>query len=532
MLERSVIPVPDRRIDRWEPSPRAATAIRVAAFILPIVTAYFVVRTMGDHLYRPAGGIGLLLWSLQAAVLALATSLVTDRGARKLLPLASLLSVSLAFPDRAPSRFRFALRTGSLRRLDVQFDEEATLGDSEAAAVRRAIELVAALGAHDRRTRGHADRVRAYADLIAEEMQLSRSERDKLAWGALLHDLGKLRVPADILDKTDPLTDDEWAILRRHPADGVKMLGALADWLGPWALAARDHHERWDGDGYPSGLAGEEISLAGRITAVADAYDVMTSKRSYKAPVSPEEARQELVASAGTRFDPEVVRAMLNVSLGQPLSGGPFAWLLQLPIGQAAASVLAKPAMIVGIASAASLGAVPAPVSPDALGFVDEPLTTVPTDQAEPSSGGDPVDRAGPPDDPTGAEGGDPAGEPADEGEPDTPGGTTTTTTTAGVPGRPTTTGTAPPTSSTPSSSTTSTTSGEPLVSLPTSIPTTPFTLLPTTPSTLTEPTLTVPTVPTVSNPLSELTTLTLSTTLTLPTTLTAPTSLTLPGLP
>ena len=110
---------------------------------------------------------------------------------------------------------------------------------------------------HDRLTRGHCERVRAYADLIGEELGLDADSKNKLHWAALLHDVGKLDVPAEILNKTEKLTPDEWQIIRGHPAASVRWIEPLRPWLGDWVLAASEHHERYDGDGYPLRLRGE-----------------------------------------------------------------------------------------------------------------------------------------------------------------------------------------------------------------------------------------------------------------------------------
>src|SRR5207237_7952695 len=104
--------------------------------------------------------------------------------------------------------------------------------------------------------------------------------RDRPQWAGLLHDIGKVAVPNTILDKPGPLAAEEWEVMRRHPADGAKMLAPLAEWLGPWAGVVSQHHERFDGSGYPYGLRGEEICLGARIVAVADTFEVMTSARS------------------------------------------------------------------------------------------------------------------------------------------------------------------------------------------------------------------------------------------------------------
>ncbi len=318
---------------QWQASPATAVAIRVAAAVIPFVVAWFVVTALSTAFYRPDGVLGVVLWLLQALITGLSVSMTTERFTRRALPLASLFNMTLVFPDQAPSRFGIALRAGSLRRLASQTEaaSNARLTGSPAEAAAQAVGLISRVSSHDRMTRGHSERVRAYSDLIAEEMGLTTRERGLLAWGALLHDAGKMVVAPEILNKAGRPTDGEWASLRRHPAAAVEFLAPLQGWLGEWLLAAPQHHERWDGEGYPLGLAKTEISLAGRIVAVADAYDVITSKRSYKQAMSPEAARQELIRCAGTQFDPDVVRAFLNVSLRNRWLTGPLASLAELP---------------------------------------------------------------------------------------------------------------------------------------------------------------------------------------------------------
>ena len=342
-------------VTAWQASPRLAVFVRVVAFATPVVAAYFAIRFVGAWLYRPEGWLGLGLWIVQAAAVGAVVSNVVGRGTRRLLPLATLLRLTLIFPDRAPSRFGVALRSGTVRQMRQRAREleRDGLGSTAAEAAENAIVLVNGLGRHDRLTRGHTERVRAYSDLIAEEMGLDETDRNWLAWGVLLHDVGKMTVPPEVLNKTEKLTDDEWQILKNHPAAGAEMLQPLAPWLGDWVRAAGEHHERWDGRGYPDGLQEHEISLAGRIAAVADAYDVITSKRSYKDPMSPEAARQELVDCSGTQFDPAVVRAMLAASIGHSPAIGTLAWLTEIPAIRGAIAVGASPAA--GMAATAAI---------------------------------------------------------------------------------------------------------------------------------------------------------------------------------
>ena len=249
-----------------------------------------------------------------------------DRGARRLLPLAALYRLALVFPDKAPSRYRIALRSGTAHQLSEKLRSDDSLGDTTSEAAENLLALVAAIGRHDRITRGHSERVRAYADLIGEQLGLSISDREKLHWSALVHDAGKIHVRAEVLNKPGRPNDEEWNELRNHPAAGGPLVEPLRPWLGDWVDAATQHHERVDGTGYPLGLSRDQITLAGRIVAVADAYDCMTSSRSYKRALPAEQARYELTRNSGTQFDPEIVRAFLGISVGRlHLIAGPFA---------------------------------------------------------------------------------------------------------------------------------------------------------------------------------------------------------------
>ena len=334
------------RKGRWAARPLWSSLLRVGIFVFPIACALVATSVARSVLPTPTGTSDIATWWIVLLGLGLAVALVTERVARRLLPLAALLRLSMLFPDQAPSRFRIAREAGSLRQLQAKAIAQDGDPGGTAAAI---LALVARLSTHDRRTRGHAERVRVYTDLIAEELKLEQDDRYRLRWAALLHDIGKLSVSPDILNKTDELTGGEWDEIRRHPAEGLRQVGPLVQWLGPWAETISHHHERWDGAGYPAGLAGEQVCLGARIVAVADTYDTMTSVRSYKRPVATRAAREELVACAGSQFDPVVVRAFLAISLPRLLwATGPASLLVHLPL-----LARLQTAGQVGIASAA-----------------------------------------------------------------------------------------------------------------------------------------------------------------------------------
>lgn len=320
----------------WQPRPALAWLLRAAAVVLPLGVASAVVHVAGRYVERPQSAMGIVVWFAGMSLLGSATLVAVDRFTRRLMPLAALYRLSLVFPGHAPRRYRTAIRRNTTRQLERRLKEldEKGLGSTPQEAAEKLLELVSALSAHDRLTRGHCERVRAYCDLVAEELHLTPDERSKLHWAGLLHDIGKLRVSRSILNKKGRPTDAEWEELRRHPEEGMKLVAPLAEWLGDWVHAVGQHHERFDGEGYPNRLAGHEISFAGRIVAVVDTYDVMTSVRSYQRPRSPAAARQELVRCSGTQFDPAVVRAFLNISVGRlRFAMGPLGSAAQLLLG-------------------------------------------------------------------------------------------------------------------------------------------------------------------------------------------------------
>jgi putative nucleotidyltransferase with HDIG domain len=165
------------------------------------------------------------------------------------------------------------------------------------------------LEARDPYTALHSERVARIAEAVGREMGLSPEQLLLLRRGALLHDIGKLRIPDSILRKEKELAPNEWEVMRMHPIYGEEMVRPLKTILGQIGTVVRWHHERWAGGGYPDGLAGEEIPLLARIVAVADAYEALTSHRPYRQALSPEEAFARIRKESGVQFDPAVVEA-------------------------------------------------------------------------------------------------------------------------------------------------------------------------------------------------------------------------------
>lgn len=172
--------------------------------------------------------------------------------------------------------------------------------------------VVGAIDAKDRYTRGHSVRVANYSKEIAKLSGKDEKTCNEIYYAALLHDVGKIGIPDTIICKDSGLTDEEYEMIRNHPVIGGNLLAAIREYpyLG---TGARFHHERYDGKGYPDGLKGNEIPEIARIVAVADTYDAMTSKRSYRDPLPQEVVREEMVKGAGTQFDPEYARVMIDM---------------------------------------------------------------------------------------------------------------------------------------------------------------------------------------------------------------------------
>ena len=166
--------------------------------------------------------------------------------------------------------------------------------------------------AKDTYTRGHSDRVSEYSVLIGEKLGLPEDQIKTLRIGGLFHDIGKIGIPDSILLKPDKLSDDEYSQIKNHPSIGAHILGS-AEIFKDIIPIVKHHHERYDGNGYPSRLKGEEIPYIARIAAVADTFDAMTSRRSYRGPIDIEHVKEEIKRCEGTQFDPQIAEVFLDI---------------------------------------------------------------------------------------------------------------------------------------------------------------------------------------------------------------------------
>ncbi|MCM0083582.1 HD domain-containing protein [Geomonas sp. Red32] len=194
-------------------------------------------------------------------------------------------------------------RQRTLLRQLAQANEETILG------------LVSALDLRERHTHYHSQRVRNYTELLATRHGLDQSTIREIGLGALLHDVGKIAVPDQILLKESRLSEAEWVEMRKHPEAGYRILKKIAFLKGA-AEMVYSHHERYDGSGYPRGQKGDEIPLGARLFMVADVYDALTSQRPYKPPLSHEEAVQMIGEETNSHFDPAVVQTFMAIAPG------------------------------------------------------------------------------------------------------------------------------------------------------------------------------------------------------------------------
>lgn len=183
------------------------------------------------------------------------------------------------------------------------------------------IMLANAIELRDQYTGIHVEKVRNHAAAIATQFGWNEKQLKRLHFGSILHDIGKIHIPESILRKPGPLNEAEWLEMKKHPVIGAEMIKDIP-YLAPALPVIRHHHERWDGKGYPDGLARYEIPIEARIVSVADSLDAMCSRRPYHSALSLEQAYEEILRGEGTRYDPEVVQAFISawdgISSGKP----------------------------------------------------------------------------------------------------------------------------------------------------------------------------------------------------------------------
>lgn len=292
---------PDDRA--WQAHQGPAAVLRVTLFTLPIVFGALAIVLLGRWFVAGDGATGIAAWFVQATLVGGTVASGVDRATRRLLPLATLLGLSLTFPGPAPSRVAIGLRANNT---DTTGLVERGLSNDPAVAAVEAIELVTAVATHRRLTPGATEQLHLLADATAVELGVNEADRTRLAWAVLLHDIGEL-------------TTTEPESLESHTTTGESFIAPLADWLGSWRYATSQHHERWDGNGYPKGIGGERITLAGRIVAVVGAFRSFTSEENRPSSAGTPDA--ELLALSGTHFDPSVVKALLDVAPATQASG-------------------------------------------------------------------------------------------------------------------------------------------------------------------------------------------------------------------
>lgn len=211
-----------------------------------------------------------------------------------------------------PEQLSMIVETG-IQKYELSASKTQILQDLSELFYKTIKSIAQALDAKDEYTHGHSIRVTLYSLALAKTLNLSDDLLEEIETTGLLHDIGKIAIPEKILLKPGKLTDDEYEIIKKHPELGKRLVGGIeklkliSNWL-------KYHHERYDGQGYPEGLVGEQIPISSRIIAIADTYDAMTSSRSYRRALSHQEAISEINRCSGTQFDPELARLFVSIS--------------------------------------------------------------------------------------------------------------------------------------------------------------------------------------------------------------------------
>ena len=254
---------------------------------------------------RPRLRVIAMSGSYEAPLVLKALQAGADDGLRKPFQFGDVVSVAGSHLEPDANRRRREIQT-TLR----------SLADRRGVGVGRSEqlqELLAMLAGKRYETLQHSQRVAAYCRVFGQHCLLPDQALARLERGALLHDIGKIGIPRNVLLKKGSLTDEEWTVMRAHPQIGYRLLSELPE-LADEAQLVYNHHEKFDGSGYPQGLQGRQIPLASRLFAIADAFDAITSQRPYRSARPVEQGRREVARGSGSQFDPQLVDAFLQIS--------------------------------------------------------------------------------------------------------------------------------------------------------------------------------------------------------------------------
>ncbi|MEW5763260.1 MAG: diguanylate cyclase, partial [Bacillota bacterium] len=258
------------------------------------------------------------------------------------------------YAAKQQAKNRVEVASSLLREVEAEWPEEHPL-------LHNVVALLRTIHAKDRYTYTHSERVARYAAKLARAAGMRDGEVKKLKLAAFLHDVGKIDIPTKVLNKPEPLTREEWEVIRRHPVVGAEIVGQIKalEEIAPLVL---HHHERYDGSGYPAGLAGEAIPLGARIIALADAYDAMTSNRPYRPAKTHETALHEVRQGAGRQFDPSLVKLFVRVCHAQGNAQGDAACRPQTEVSDTTLATTAPGEEVpAGTRQAGDTGVNPAP---------------------------------------------------------------------------------------------------------------------------------------------------------------------------
>lgn len=210
-----------------------------------------------------------------------------------------------------PDELQTVVKNG-IDKFDLASSKSLILKDLKELFYKTIKSIASALDAKDPYTHGHSMRVTLYSIILAKELNTPEDQLELIETAGLLHDIGKIAIPESILCKAGKLTDDEFKIMKTHPINSEKLISSIKK-LHDICPGVKYHHEKWNGKGYPEGLAGENIPFAARVIAIADTYDAMTSTRSYRKALSHEIAIEEIEKCAGTQFDPNLAKKFIEI---------------------------------------------------------------------------------------------------------------------------------------------------------------------------------------------------------------------------